>query len=86
MSLEESLRLIVREELQAALAALAGLGKPKGVATHVSSAELMTSLSISRGTLRKMMTEGCPYTQPGKCPRFNVAEVEAWLKGRHGGR
>jgi len=84
MSLEDSLRQIVREELQLALQALA---QPKGVASHVSSGQLLRSLNISRGTLRKMMREGCPYTQPGKFPRFNVDDVERWLRERgRGGR
>lgn len=83
MSLEDTLRSIVREELQAALQQL---GDRRSVKTHVSSSELCTSLSVSRGTLRKMMKEGCPYTQPGKYPRFNVEDVDRWLRERGSGR
>lgn len=83
MSLEDTLRLIVREELQSALQQLS---QPKGVATHVSSGELMKSLNISRGTLRSMMTEGLPHTRPGKYPRFNVEDVDRWLRERRNGR
>jgi excisionase family DNA binding protein len=81
VSLEDSLRIIVREELQLALQQL----QPKSVAAHVSSSELMELLSISRGTLRKMMAEGLPYTSPGKYPRFSVSAVEQWLQERRDG-
>lgn len=80
--LESLLRQIIREELQSALA---DLGAPLAPKAYVGSAELMTSLSISRGTLRKMMKEGLPYTQPGKYPRFAVAEVDTWLAARSTG-
>lgn len=80
--LEQTLRRIVREELQAALA---GLSTPAAKA-HVSSSELMLALSISRGTLRKMMREGLPHTCPGKFPRFAIAEVDAWLAERRPSR
>lgn len=83
MSLEETLRTIVREELAVAFKHLA---QPRGVKTHVSSTELMKALSISRGTLRKMMTEGCPYVQPGEYPRFDVEDVQRWLKEKRSGR
>ena len=83
MSLEDTLRTIVREELQAALAHLA---EPRGVKSHISSTELMKALSISRGTLRSMMREGCPYVQPGQFPRFDVEDVQRWLKEKRGRR
>lgn len=77
--LEAALRRIIREELRAALAEMSA---PAAVKTHVSSSELMASLSISRGTLRTMMREGLPHTLPGKYPRFSIDEVEAWLSER----
>lgn len=83
MSLEDTLRLIVREEL-ATLAER--LTQPRGVKTHVSSTELMKALSISRGTLRKMMAEGCPFVKPGQYPRFDVEDVQRWLKEKRSGR
>jgi excisionase family DNA binding protein len=83
MSLEDTLRQIVREELALVVAQLS---QPKGVKAHVSSTELMESLNISRGTLRKMMAEGLPHTRPGKFPRFDVADVERWLRERNGRR
>jgi excisionase family DNA binding protein len=77
-ALEGALRRIIREELQRALADLAQV-EPRA---HVSSTELQEALSISRGTLRKMMKDGLPFTRPGKFPRFCVADVEAWLATR----
>jgi hypothetical protein len=77
--LEQALRRIVREEVERALA---GLGRELAPKAYVSSGELMSSLSISRGTLRGMMVEGLPHTRPGKYPRFSVAEVETWLASR----
>ena len=83
MPLEEALRLIVREELQAVVQQL---NQKPAVKAYVGSSELMQSLSISRGTLRKMMKEGLPYTQPGKYPRFSVEDVQRWLNERRNGR
>ena len=83
MSLEETLRAIVREELQAALQQL---GERTEVKTHVGAPALCKALSISRATLRKMTKEGCPYVQPGKYPRFNVEDVDRWLRERRNGR
>jgi excisionase family DNA binding protein len=73
----------VREELRNALANLTNPVAPKA---YVSSGELMTLLSVSRGTLRGMMREGLPHTKPGKFPRFSVAEVETWLAARRAGQ
>jgi hypothetical protein len=78
--LEQALRRIIREEIRSALAEL---NSPAAVKTHVSSTELMASLSISRGTLRKMMAEGLPHTRAGKYPRFAIAEVDHWLAEHH---
>lgn len=83
MSLEDTLRTIVREELALVVERLS---QPRGVKTHVSSVEIMKALSISRGTLRKMMAEGCPYVQPGEYPRFDVEDIQRWLKEKRRGK
>jgi hypothetical protein len=85
MTIEDSLRKIIREELLVFAEQMDG---PRQEKTHVSSTDLMAALGISRGTLRRMMEQGCPYVCPGKNPRFNLADVKRYLdsKGATSGR
>jgi excisionase family DNA binding protein len=78
VSLEETLRGIVREEIRAALA-----DQGKAPPAHlINSADLCAALGISRGTLRKMMADGCPHVRPGTYPRFDLEHVKRWMNAR----
>lgn len=77
MTFEETLRKIIREEL---VIVLEHLDTPKPVKTHVGSTELMAALGISRGTVHRMMREGCPYVSPGRNPRFVLEDVKRYLE------
>jgi hypothetical protein len=79
MTLEETLRQIIREELQA-IAEL--MDSPRQEKTHVGSVALCESLGISRSTLRKMMDDGCPHIRPGSTPRYNLADVRRFLAAK----
>lgn len=80
MSLEDTLRQIIREELAAAFADRDD--HPPPLKTHVSSTELMAALGISRGTVRRMLAEGCPHVRPGINPRFNLDDVKRYLDAK----
>lgn len=58
---------------------------------EITGVELCSLLKISRTTLSLLMKEGCPciyygrITEPrrGSRPRYNLAEVKAWLASRN---
>jgi excisionase family DNA binding protein len=79
-SLEETLRVIVREELERALSVQTPTGNP-----WLSLSALSEALGISRPTLRKLVAKGMPHIKPGDNMRFRLDEVEAWLR-KGGGR
>ena len=80
-TLEDTLRQIIREELAALpLHGSAPAERPERL--HISSMELCIALGISRGTLKKMLAEGCPFVCPGKTPRFVLSDVEAFLTAK----
>lgn len=78
MSLEDSLRSIVREELERVLRA------PDGVAAPPPLWLTMTALAkhwgVAPSTIKSMVKRGLPYIQPDQFKRFNVAECELWLR------
>jgi excisionase family DNA binding protein len=80
VSVEEALRIIVREELERVLATPAQRKRE-----WLSAGELAKELGLSRPTVGRMVERGAPCVYPtGKDghPRFNLAEVVAWLRGR----
>ena len=82
MSLEETLRGIVREEIRAALAEQ----KKPAEKRLLNSADLCTAFGISRGTLRKMMAEGLPHVRPGTYPRFDLEDVQRFTREKRHAR
>lgn len=78
MSLEDSIRLIIREELEAVAARLTA-PQPKHL---LSTEELGTYLGVSRSVIRKMVRDGVPHVRPFKHPRFDLELVERWLVER----
>lgn len=77
MSLEETLRSIVREEL-AKFAT--DLRPPERRREWLSMTELATELGVGLPVIHSMMKRGCPYVMPDTRPRFHLAQVTAWLE------
>lgn len=75
MTLEDSIRSIIREELERVLAAPAATGKK-----WLTLSALADHLGLRRTTLHSLIAQGLPYIQPDKLKRFNVAECEAWIR------
>lgn len=82
MSLEDTLRLIVREELEAVASRLAAQPQKHLLSTE----ELGTYLGVSRSVIRKMVRDGVPHVRPYKHPRFDLELVERWLVERKNAR
>lgn len=80
MTVEETLRAIVREELERVLRA------PSSVAGERqkwhSARDAAKHLGISPRTLAELVSRGLPHIQPGEYRRFNLEECEAWIRGR----
>jgi len=82
VTLEESIRLIVREELEAVVSRLAAPAPKKLLSTE----ELGTYLGVSRSVVRKMVRDGVPHVRPFNHPRFDLELVERWLVERRHAR
>jgi hypothetical protein len=80
--LEDDIRLIVREEIRAALSEL---GSKKESPALLNSKKLCAALGISRGTLRVMMAEGVPHSCPGTYPRFDLDDVRRFMREKRRG-
>lgn len=78
MTLEETIRAIMREELAALAQQLQAAPPPE----LVDPIGLARALSVSRSTVYRLINEGCPVVRVGDTPRFDVAEVKAWLRQR----
>lgn len=80
MSLEDSIRTIVREELERVLAAPSA----PSADNWISLTELARRLGLSRPTVRALIKRGLPHIQPDRSYRFRLAECEAWIRGQRG--
>lgn len=45
----------------------------------VSAAELADHYGVTRATVYNLMGRGMPSLKVGRCRRFRLAEVDAWL-------
>lgn len=79
----DELRALLRGEVDAALAARSAV--PSAVPL-VDKRELARTLSVSPATITRMTAEGMPHVYAGASPRYDLAEVRAWLdeRGRKG--
>jgi excisionase family DNA binding protein len=81
MSVEDSIRAILREELERVLAAPPNMvDRPK----WLTMTALAEHLGISAQTLKTLVKRGLPHIQPGEHKRFNLDECEAWLRAQEG--
>lgn len=61
---------------------------------NISGKELASEMKVSLGTITRWTKEGCPCVYIGRVmeprrgsrPRYNLAEVETWLKTRAAGK
>lgn len=75
MTLEESIRLAVREEVASIVAELR---RPDPGA--LTQEQLGGALQISRSTVHRLLKNGMPYYLVLGSKRFDLTEVKAWLK------
>lgn len=52
---------------------------------YVDVKALATHFDVHRTTVITWVKEGCPHLQRGKVVRFELAAVEAWMRGREPG-
>lgn len=77
MTLEETIRAAVREELAVIIAELR---RPDPGA--LTQEQLGGALQISRSTVHRLLREGMPHYLVLGSKRFDLDEVKAWLKTR----
>lgn len=76
--LRELVRSAVREEL--------GGEKPAQAKRYLDAREIASYYEVSRATVHNWIkNEGCPHLLRGKVLRFELAAVEAWMRGREPG-
>lgn len=76
MTLDESIRMIVREELARFAESLAPTERSR---EWLSMTQLAEALGVGLPTIKAMMRRGCPHVWPDARPRFSLAQVTTWL-------
>ena len=80
MSLDEALSNFIRNEVREAVAsALALTPAPKCEPIVATTNQLCELLSICPATVHRFRKAGMPHFFLGDSPRFNTAEVRAWI-------
>ncbi|MBK8994614.1 MAG: hypothetical protein IPM35_02535 [Myxococcales bacterium] len=64
---------------------LADHGPAQPAPALVDRAGLARALSVSLSSVDRLLREGCPRVRIGDAPRFDVADVIAWLRARQAG-
>jgi hypothetical protein len=77
--LEEVIRSIVRAEIESALEDLDDRPAPVGPPPLIDRKALATALAVSLPTIDRLREKGLPTIMVCDAPRFDLAQVRAWL-------
>ena len=55
------------------------------MAQLLTATEVATALGVSRAHIYNLLNRGLPSVKVGRCRRFRMADVDAWLDAQNGG-